>query len=289
MIPFDEALKTRKILLFDGAMGTQLAERGGVTGPMSNFQCPEIVKEVHLAYKAAGSDILLANTFSGNRISLEHAGMIDKIKDINTLGVQICRDAAGDECYVCGDMGPTGKFMEPLGEYTEQQFYDCFAEQATLLKEAGVDLIAIETMTDVKEAAVAVRAVKEATGLFVVASISYDPVGDSFRTMMGDTPEKAARELAEAGADAIGSNCGTIDPEEMSRLIAELRQYTDIVLVAEPNAGKPELSAGQVSFKLSPEGYADGAMKCVENGAALVGGCCGTTPAHIAALAKRVK
>jgi 5-methyltetrahydrofolate--homocysteine methyltransferase len=176
--------------------------------------------------------------------------------------------------------------MEPLGDYTEQQFYDNAAEQARMLADNGVDLIIIETMTDVRETAIAVRAAKQASGLPVIASISFDPVGDSFRTMMGDTSEKAVRELTEAGADVIGSNCGTIDPFEMSRLIAEMRSHSQGILSAMPNAGKPELSAGEVSFRLSPEEFAEGVRKCIKAGATLVGGCCGTTPSHIRAIAK---
>jgi 5-methyltetrahydrofolate--homocysteine methyltransferase len=289
MIPFAEALKSGKILILDGATGTQLVARGGITGALSNFECPEIVKAVHADYKAAGADIVLANTLTANRIALEHAGLADRIVDINELGAQLCREAVGDDCYVCGDMGSTGKFMEPLGEYTEEQFYDNAAEQAEILTDGGVDLIIIETMTDVRETVIAVRAAKDASGLPVIASISFDPVGDGFRTMMGDTAERAVLMLAEAGADAVGSNCGTLDPWEMSRMIAKMRTYSDIILIAMPNAGKPELSAGEVTFKLTPEEFADGAMKCVEAAATLVGGCCGTTPAHIAALAKRVK
>ena len=306
MIPFAEALKSRKILIFDGATGTQLAARCGNTGPLTNLDYPDVVKAVHADYKAAGADIVLTNTLTANRISLEHAGLADKLAAINTIGARLCREAVGDDCYVAGDMCSTGKFLEPLGEYTEEQFAANAAEQAKLLADNGVDLILIETMTDVRETAIAVRAVKQATGLCVIASISFDPVADSFRTMMGDTPERAVRELEAAGADVIGANCGTIDPFEMSRLIEEMRSCTPpfpplprggeggvalstgkkegVALIAMPNAGKPELIGGEVHFRLSPEEFADGMMKCIAAGATLVGGCCGTTPAHIAAL-----
>jgi len=286
MIPFAEALKSGKILILDGATGTQLAARGGKMSTISNLEFPEIVKAVHTDYKAAGASIILTNTLTANRIALEHAGLADRLEEINAIGARLCREAVGEDCYVAGDMCSTGQFMEPLGDYTEQQFYDNAAEQARILADNGVDLIIIETMTDVRETAIAVRAAKQASGLPVIASISFDPVGDSFRTMMGDTSEKAVRELTEAGADAIGSNCGTIDPFEMSRLIAEMRACSDVILCAQPNAGKPELSAGEVSFRLSPEEFAEGVRKCIEAGATLVGGCCGTTPSHIRAIAK---
>lgn len=289
MIPFSEALDNRQILIYDGAMGTQLAARGGVPGPIANFECPDIVKAVHTDYKNAGVDILLTNTLTANRIALEHAGLDGKIEELNSTGVKLCREAANGKCYVCGDMSSTGKFMEPFGDYTEQQFFDNAAEQAEILAKNGVDLIIIETMTDVRETAVAVRAVKSSTGLPVVASIAFDPAGGGFRTMMGDTVEKAVNELTEAGADAVGANCGTIDPDEMAELITQMRALTTVVLSAQPNAGKPELSGGQVSFKLSPEDFADGVLKCKAAGATLIGGCCGTSPAHIAALVNRVR
>lgn len=289
MVPFADALKSGKILILDGATGTQLAARSGMTGPLTNFECPDVVKAVHAEYRAAGADIVLTNTLTANRIGLEHAGLADRLVDINEVGPKLCRDAVGDDCYVAGDMTSTGQFMEPLGDYTEQQFYDNAAEQAEILTDGGVDLIIVETMTDVRETVIAVRAAKDASGLPVIASVSFDPVSTGFRTMMGDTAEKAVLMLEEAGADVVGSNCGTIDPEEMSRLIAEMRQFTSMPLIAMPNAGKPELTGGEVVFRLTPEEFADGAIKCVEAGATLIGGCCGTTPAHIAALAARVK
>ena len=287
MIPFAEALKSGKILIFDGATGTQLAARCGMNGPLTNIEHPETVKAVHADYKAAGANVVITNTLTANRIYLEHAGLAEKFESINAIGAKLCREAVGEDCYVAGDMCSTGKFMEPLGDYTEQQFYDNAAEQAKILADNGVDLILIETMTDVRETAIAVRAAKESTGLAVVASLSFDPVAESFRTMMGDTSERAVRELSDAGANAIGSNCGTIDPFEMSLLIAEMRSFSDIALIAMPNAGKPELCAGDVVFKLTPQEFAEGVKKCIESGATLIGGCCGTTPAHIAALANR--
>jgi len=289
MIAFKEALALGKILVLDGAMGTQLAARGGVPGAMASLDYPHLIKEIHIEYMNAGVDIILTNTLTANRIALEHAGLVDKIKEINAAGVRICKEAVGDKCYVCGDMSSTGKFMEPLGDYTEQQFADNAAEQAEILAKNGVDLIIIETMTDVRETAIATKAVKAATGLPVIASISFDPARGDYRTMMGDNIEKTIEDLTEAGADVIGANCGTIDPHEMSEVIARMRALTNIVLSAEPNAGKPELSEGEVQFKLTPEEFAEGAFKCVEAGATLIGGCCGTSPAHIAALAKRIR
>lgn len=289
MIPFAEAITQSRILLFDGAVGTQLAARGGVQSPIANVECPGIVKSIHTDYKAAGASILSANTLTANPISLEHAGLLDKFTELNAEGVRLCREVAGADCWVAGDMTSTGKLMEPLGDYTKEQLFDCFARHAAFLAESGVDLIVIETMTDVAEARVAVEAAKSAAGLPVVASVSFDPGARGFRTMMGDTIERAVSELLEAGADVIGSNCGTLDPNEMSEVIARMRALTGAPLVAQPNAGKPELSAGRVTFMLSPEDFAEGVMKCVEAGATLIGGCCGTTAAHTAALTTRLR
>lgn len=289
MIPVADAIKNRQILLFDGATGTQLAARGAIQGPVSNLEFPDVVGAVHADYKAAGANVILTNTLTANRISFEHAGLVDKLEEINRRGAELCRSVAGNDCYVAGDMTSTGKFLEPLGEYTEEQFLENFTEQARLLAECGVDLILIETMTDVRETCIAIKAAKDSTGLPVVASIAFDPARDGFRTMMGDTVAKAVSDLAEAGADAIGVNCGTIDPFEASEIIAQMRSLTNGVLAAQPNAGKPEMSAGEVTFRLSPEDFAAGVLKCVEAGATIVGGCCGTTPAHIAELARRLR
>ncbi len=284
MTPFVQAIAAKQTLTSDGAMGTQLAARGGVQGPTANLQFPEIVTAIHADYKAAGARILLTNTLTANRISLEHAGLADKLEEINRIGVELCRKAAGDDCYVCGDMTSTGKFLEPLGEYTEEQFAANAAEQARILADAGADCIIVETMTDVRETAIDVRAAKEATGLPVIASISFDPAGEDFRTMMGDTVEKAVTDLAATGADVIGVNCGTLDPWEAAKVIARMRSQTDLPLIAQPNAGKPELSGGEVIFRLTPDEFAQGVVECLKAGATILGGCCGTTPEHIAAL-----
>ena len=285
---FREALNNRRILVFDGATGTQLAARASQPGSMATLLSPDIVYEVHVAYREAGADILLTNTLTANRIYLKHAGQEDKFEELNRAAVELCRKAAGDECYVCGDMGPTGQFLEPYGEYTEQQFYENASEQARLLMEAGADFIIIETMTCVREAAISAQAAKEATGLPVIACVSFDAAGGGFRTMMGDTVEKAVQELSNAGVDVIGTNCGTVDPVEISEIVARMRALTDLPLAAEPNAGKPELTKGQVVFSLDPERFAEGVLKCVEAGATLVGGCCGTTPDHIRSLVARL-
>jgi len=282
--PFLESVREGRILLFDGAMGTQLEEHGLHPGPEWNVRAPKTVLDVHRAYVAAGADVLLTNTLIANRLALERSGQGDRVRDYNVAGVEICRKAAGDRAYVAGDMSSTGQFLVPYGDYTEEQFYEVFAEHARALAEAGADLLIIETMTDLNEMVTAIRASKSASSLPVAACMAFDPGAAGPRTMMGDDVDSCVRAMEEAGADVIGANCGGITPEQMAEVIARMRSLTDLPLIAEPNAGVPELVHGRAVFRLPPEEFVDGAMRCVEAGAQLIGGCCGTTPAHIAAL-----
>lgn len=288
MKPFLEAVREGRLLVFDGAMGTQLEERGLHPGPDWNVKDPEKVIDVHRSYAAAGADVLLTNTLTANRLALERAGEADKVGEYNGAGVRICREAAGERAYVAGDMTSTGQMLEPYGDFTEEQFYEVFAEQARALAGAGADLIIIETMTDLSETVVAIKACKAATTLPVVGSISFDWGAAGPRTMMGNDIASCASEMVSAGADVIGTNCGGVTPEQAAQIIAEMRRHTDAPLIAQPNAGLPELIDGRAEFNLSPEVFADGLGKCLEAGARLLGGCCGTTPRHIAALRSMV-
>jgi 5-methyltetrahydrofolate--homocysteine methyltransferase len=212
MTPFAEALATGKVLIFDGAFGTQLAERGGGSVPLAVLESPDIVKAIHADYKAAGANVILTNTLLASPISLEHHHAADRFAELNALAVKLCREAVGDACYVAGDVGPTGKLLEPYGDHTEEQFFECFAAESKILAESGADLLIIETMTDVNEAAVAVKAAKSVTDIPVIATISFDPGARGFRTVFGQDAAQAVAALKEAGADAVGSNCGTLDP-----------------------------------------------------------------------------
>ena len=288
MKPFSESVREGRILIFDGAMGTQLEERGVHPGPEANVKSPSMVLDVHKAYIMAGANVLITNTLTANRLALERSGTVEHILEYNTAGVRLCREAAGDTAYVAGDIGTTGQFLEPYGDYTEAQFHEVFSEQAKVLADAGVDVIIIETMTDLNEMAVAIKACKSAVTVPVIASMSFDSGAAGYRTMMGNDVETCARRMLEAGADIIGANCGGITPDEMAEVIAVMRRITSGPIIAEPNAGVPELIDGRARFNLGPEGFAEGAMKCVEAGAQLIGGCCGTSPEHIAALKKAV-
>ena len=232
--------------------------------------------------------MLITNTLTANRLALARSNEADMVEAYNTAGARVCQEATAGRAYIAGDISSTGQFLEPYGDYTEQQFHDVYAEQAKVLTESSVDLFIIETMTDLNEAVIAVKACKFVSALPVVASMSFDPTVGKPRTMMGNDIESCVHRLDEAGADVIGSNCGSITPDQMAEIIAEMRSLTDKPLIAQPNAGVPELIDGRAEFRLPPEDFAEGLVKCIEAGARLVGGCCGTTPSHIAALHRAV-
>ncbi|MBI2844349.1 MAG: homocysteine S-methyltransferase family protein [Armatimonadetes bacterium] len=288
MKPFIDIVREGGLLVFDGAMGTQLEEKGLHPGPEWNVKDPNQVAEVHRSYADAGANVLLTNTLTANRLALERAGEADKVEDYNSTGVAVCREAAAGRAYVAGDMSSTGQMLEPYGDYTEEQFSEVFAEQAQSLARAGADLIIIETMTDLRECVVAIKSCKAATSLPVVASMCFDFGAAGPRTMMGNDVESSVKDMESAGADVIGANCGGVTPEQMAEIIAKMKQIAAVPLIAQPNAGLPELIDGKVRFNLAPEKFAFGALRCVESGARFIGGCCGTTPAHIEETARRM-
>lgn len=288
MKPFLDEIRDGAILVFDGAMGTQLEDRGLHPGPDCNTKASVLVYDVHKSYINAGADVLITNTLTANRLALERSGEADRVEVYNIAGVGVCREAAAGSAYVAGDISSTGQFLAPYGDYTEEQFHEVFAQQAKALADSGVDLFIVETMTDLNEAVAAVKACKSVSALPVIASMSFDPSANGPKTMMGNDIESCVRALDGAGADIIGSNCGSITPEKMAEIITQMRVLTSKPLIAQPNAGIPELVDGRAEFRLPPEDFAAGLVKCIEAGARLVGGCCGTTPSHIAALRQAV-
>lgn len=275
-------------ILLDGAMGTELDKRGLMGRGTANLDAPEVVADVHRAYIACGCDAIITNTLTMNRIYVETHDAAIPVREVNLAGARIAREAAGDSVLVLGDMCSTGQLMEPYGDYTEAQFYETFREQAEILAEGGVDALIIETMFDLNEAAVAVRACKENTSLPVIVSMAFATEANGGRTMMGNSAEDCAEQLTDAGADAVGANCGDLGPIEMARIVAMMRSATTLPIIAEPNAGKPKLIGDQTVFDMGPEDFASGAVKCIEAGAQFIGGCCGTSPEHIRALAKAI-
>jgi len=288
-LDFRRLLKDRKVVLLDGAMGTQLDKKGLMGRGRANLDTPQAVLEVHRAYAQAGCDALITNTLTMNRIYIETHNVGVSVRDVNRTGAELAREAAGDESCVLGDMSSTGQLLEPYGTYKETQFYDAFREQTEVLAQAGVDGFIIETMFDLREALCALRACKESFSLPVIVSIAFQTDKNGGRTMMGDTAEQSARQLTDTGADVIGANCGDLDPMQMSRVVALLRAATDRPLAAQPNAGRPQLIEDRTVFDMEPAAFSEGVAECVLAGAQIVGGCCGTTPEHIRAVYQQIR
>ncbi len=276
----EEFLKRLKegFIVFDGATGTMLQalglEPGGCPDELS-LKRPELVEKVHRLYREAGSDVVTTNTFGANRVKLKEYGLENRLRDINIAAVRIARAAVGDG-FVAGCIGPTGKFVEPVGDMGFDTMVDVFTEQAEALKEGGADLIIIETMMDIKELKAAIIGAKE-TGLPVVATMTFD---DSMRTVLGTPPEVFAIVGEALGVTALGANC-SLGAEGIYRALSKMSPLTTLPLIAQPNAGIPVLEEGKTIFPATPEEMADHVPALVGAGARIIGGCCGTTPEHI--------
>jgi len=286
------------LILLDGAMGTQLMARGVEAGTCNdnlNIESPDIISGIHSAYLQAGCDALITNTLGANKYALARHGLADRVAEINEAGARIARQATGPEKYVLGDIGPSGDFLEPLGTLKSDELRDAFARQAEALLAGGVDGFIIETMTAVEEATIAVEAAKSAgKDLPILVSMSFDKSGGSFKTMMGVGLEAAAARIVSLGVEAFGFNCGTASLDEYVELAREcvlaVRALSnDVAVCAEPNAGKPELVEDKTVYRVSADDFATAAKKIYSAGASIIGGCCGTSPAHIEAVAKLIR
>ncbi len=275
------------VLVADGAWGTEFFKRGLMQGcPPDewNLAHPEMVRVVTREYVDAGADVVLTNTFGANRFRLEPHGLSGRVAEVNAAAVSIAREAAGDRVLVAGDIGPTAKFLA-LGEVSPEDLYDVFAEQARAL--SGVDWIVVESMTDMEEMAVAVRAAVETARVPVVASMTYNRTPKGYRTMMGNTPEACVKSAEEAGASVIGANCGS-GIEDYVPLAPVLRGLTSLPLWIKANAGIPQIVAGKVAYPLSPRDYASYVPALLQAGVDVIGGCCGTDPTFIREIASCV-
>lgn len=276
-------LKKRPVLI-DGAWGTELQKQGlkpGESPEALNLENPAIVEAVAKSYVDAGSQIIITNTFGGTRYTLERHGLADKLAEVNRSGAEISKRAAGDQALVFASLGPTGKMLM-MGDVTEEELFQAFSEQAQALVAGGADGLVIETMSDLEEAKLALKACK-ATGLPVVASMVYDAGADFDRTMMGTTVEQATAELTEAGADVIGSNCGQ-GIEGFVKLCAKMKANTDLPVWIKGNAGLPEMIDGETVYKTTADEFATYLQPLLDAGADFIGGCCGTSPDFIRAL-----
>ena len=280
-----ELLSSDKQRIFlDGAMGTQLGQMGLDMGGQNNVTNPDAVLAVHKRYVAAGADLLITNTLTMNRVNLESHNVGVEAREVNLAGARIARAAAGDGVPVLGDMSSTGRMLKPYGPLPEDDAFATFTEQAIILAEGGVDGFIIETMFDLREALLALRAVKQASDLPVITTITFNTVKNGGRTVMGNTAADSAKALTEGGADVVGINCGSIDPFEVAELVAVMREATSLPIIAQPNAGKGRMIDKQLVFDMMPEDFAVGVKACADAGARLLGGCCGTSPEHIQAM-----
>jgi 5-methyltetrahydrofolate--homocysteine methyltransferase len=278
-------LEKEKILIADGGWGTELQKRGLPPGEVPeawNLSRPEDVLAVARSYVEAGADIILTNTFGGSPLKLAKVDLGDKLVEINRRGAEISKQAAGDRALVFASIGPSGEFMAPLGTISEADMVKGFAEQAQALAEGGADGIVVETMMDLAEAKAAVRATKESTSLPVAVTLTFNKGPKGYATMMGIRPEQAAAELESAGTDIVGANCGA-GIDIMIELMRLMRSATSLPIWCKPNAGLPELIDGKTVYRETPEMMASKLNALVQAGASIVGGCCGTTPAHIRA------
>jgi 5-methyltetrahydrofolate--homocysteine methyltransferase len=278
-----DILRTGPVLT-DGAWGTELQKMGLAPGEIAdiwNLTQPQKVAAVAQSYVNAGSRIILTNTFRSNRIAMRDHSSLAKLKEVNRAGVEISRAAAGMRSRVFASIGPSGKMLL-AEEVTEQELADAFGEQAMALAEGGPDALVIETMSDLTEAAIALKAAK-ATGLPVVVCMVFDSGKNGDRTLTGVTPERAAKELTAAGADVVGANCGK-GIDGFLGICERLHAATELPIWIKSNAGLPRVSGDSVVYDMTPEVFASYVPKLVSAGASFIGGCCGTNPEFIRAM-----
>lgn len=287
-----EQIAEGKIFVADGAWGTILQQKGLPAG-----ECPELwclthrndVLDIARSYIAAGADLIKTNSFGGTAFKLEFFGLANKVKEINAAAAAISREAAGQAKHVIASMGPTGKMLL-MGDVTEEQMKNAFSEQAQALEKGGADAVCIETMSDITEACLAIQAVKENTNLEIICTFTFEKTANGeYRTMMGINPAEMARACIEAGANIIGSNCGN-GFEQMPEIAAEIRKAApDTPIIVNANAGLPVNRNGTTYFPETPAMAAKYAPALIAAGANIIGGCCGTTPEHIRAIAEAVR
>lgn len=290
-IEFLSLLNQKPTLVLDGATGTNLQKRGLPIGTAPEtwlFDNPGGISQLYSDFVQAGSDIILTCTFGGNRTRLGHANLAERITDVNRIAVELAKQVtAGKDVLVAGSIGPTGEMMQPFGTLSEEQAFEIYAEQAKILIEAGVDLLVIETQFDLTEAIAAVKAVRSLSDdIALVCSFSYDR---GVRTMMGVKPAQMAETFNPMAVDALGVNCGK-SLEDNLNVLTTLKENTNKPIWFKPNAGLPTSNPdGTTSYDVTPQMMADQVPAWIGAGAKLVGGCCGTSPEHLAAIAEKVK
>ena len=285
-----ERLRRGDLLISDGATGTFLQQHGLEPGGCPeefNASHPDVVREMSRQYFEAGSDLVLTNSFGGTVFMQRKYGYGERVAEFNRLAAEHARSQAPEGGFVVGSVGPTGEFLEPLGPVSETEMYEAFVEQVKALEAGGADAVVVETMTAVEEAELAVRAARENTDLVVMATMVFDKGPRGFFTMMGVTPERAVHAMEEAGAHVVGSNCGN-GIDYMVDIARRMRSETDGFLLIHSNAGIPAMKGGQIIYPESPGYMAERFRELADIGVNIIGGCCGTGPEHIRALAAAV-
>jgi 5-methyltetrahydrofolate--homocysteine methyltransferase len=293
-----ESILTRiengEILIADGAMGSLLMARArdlikGKCPEFLNLSRADILEEVARLYLEAGADIVQTNTFGGSPLNLSNYSLQDKTGEINRAAVQAVKKVVAGKAYVSASCGPSGKMLKPYGMIDPGEMYENFSRQLKTVIEAGADIVCVETMTDVQEATLAVKAAKAiSASIPVMATMTFDKTPRGFFTMMGVNIEKAAKELEAAGADIIGSNCGN-GIENMILIAKKYGQFTSLPLLIQANAGLPELKDDVLIYPETPDFMAEKSKELAAAGVSIIGGCCGTTPDHIRAIAQAVR
>ncbi len=286
MLPLSDRLRAGPPLLSDGAMGTLLLERGLAPGACPeefNLTHPDVLEDIGRAYLAAGAEVIQTNTFGASPLKLSAHKLAERTADINAAGVRIAHSAAQGQAYVFACCGPSGKLLKPYGDTEPAAIEQSFRRQVEALVRAGVDAVNFETMIDLAEAEIAVRAAKAVDpGLVVCATLTFQRTKRGWFTVMGNNIRDAAGRLVAAGADIVGSNCGN-GSAQMVAIAEEFRRATDRPISIRPNAGLPVLRDGRPFYPETPEQMAGNAARLVELGVRIIGGCCGTTPEHIRA------
>ncbi len=280
---FLERLKLNKILLCDGAMGTELQKSGLKSGDCPeelNLTHPGLIQKIHSDYLVSGSDIIETNTFGANRQRLKVYGLQDKVKELNEAAVKIAKAVCPSDKFIAGSIGPLGDMLEPYGEITEAEAFNIFKEQAIILENAGVDVIFIETMMSIEEMIIAAKAVKENCSIPVSASMTFELGRTGLKTSFGVDIPTFAKNISAINVDIIGSNCGK-GFNEMLMVVRELKDNSPLPILAQANAGIPSWIDGKTVYSETPDVIGKNVKSLIKSGVKILGGCCGTTPAHI--------
>jgi 5-methyltetrahydrofolate--homocysteine methyltransferase len=294
MEPLLERIKKGEILIADGAMGSLLMARAkdlikGKCPEVINLSRPDILEEVARLYLEAGADIIQTNTFGGSPLKLSDYSLEEKTEEINRTAVKAVKKVAERKAYVSASCGPSGKMLKPYGNVDPDTMYENFLRQLRAVIEAGADIVCVETMIDIQEITLAVKAAKSISpSTPVMATMTFDKTPRGFFTMMGVNIEKAARELEAAGADIIGSNCGN-GIEDMTMIAREYKEFTSLPIIIQSNAGLPEIKDDEAVYPETPEFMAEKSKELAAVGVSIIGGCCGTTPGHIRAIGQAVR